>query len=87
MPDKRARAQNAIWAKIDVQLLLERLLDIDFGEDPKALLLESFTYSANRSLEWQSQALGEMISHQPSFVAMARLLSVALISFALRSVA
>lgn len=52
MSERRiARAQDAVITEVDVDLLLERFLHVDLGDDPEALLLEAFNRAAHGLVE------------------------------------
>ena len=59
-----ARAQDHVAAKVDAELLLQRGLDVDLGEDPEAFLLQGSRDLLQRLLEARLlQAAFEPVSH------------------------
>jgi hypothetical protein len=59
-----ARAEDAVVAEVDIDLLLEGLLQIDLGDDPEAFLLEAFNTATNSLFKADRQCLAEIIAHR-----------------------
>uniref|UniRef100_UPI00313C0063 hypothetical protein n=1 Tax=Inquilinus sp. OTU3971 TaxID=3043855 RepID=UPI00313C0063 len=59
-----AGAENAVAPEIDAELLLERLPDIDFSDDPEAGLLQGFGRALNGLVEAAVERLGEVVAHR-----------------------
>jgi hypothetical protein len=46
-----AGAQNTVGVEVNIELLLERLLHVYFGEDTEALLFQGLRYPADGGFE------------------------------------
>src|SRR3989344_5748698 len=58
-----ARPENTIIAEIDIDLLLQRVLHVDLGNDSEAFLLERIDRAAHGLVEINCQCFCEVVAH------------------------
>lgn len=61
-----ACAKDAVAPKVDVDLLLQGVLDVDLRNDAEAFLLQNLGCAANSIIETDLQRLRKILAHSPS---------------------
>ena len=58
-----ARAEDLVLADVDAELLAQRLLDVNFGDDAEPFLVQRLGRALDRIVEPGVQCLAEIIGH------------------------